>query len=190
MLNLKKDFSAMSYLAKFDNLVRDERQMKALTGVSTQEFRFIVPHFQEASKQIKEENYLKRLKKKEKKKKRKSGSGSKGNLDTYEKKLFFILNYIKTYPTFDVHGTNFDYSRGYTCDKVHDFSWVLLRTLKNLDSAPKRKIKSAEDFKEVFRDVDKLIVDATERRYFRHKNYEKQKENYSGKKSAIPRKTL
>lgn len=178
----------MSYLTKFDKLIRDERQMKALTGVSTQEFNFLVPHFQKASEQIKEENYLKRLKKKTKKKKRKSGSGSKGKLDTGEKKLFFALNYIKTYPTFDVHCANFDYARSSACEKVHELSWVLLRTLKNLGCAPKRKIKSAEDFEEVFKDVDKLIADATERRHFRHKDYEKQKENYSGKKNAIRRK--
>lgn len=180
----------MSYLTKFDNLIRDERQMKALTGVSSQEFKFIVPYFQEASEQIKEENYLERLKKKGKKKKRKSGSGSKGKLDTCEKQLFFILNYIKTYPTFDVHSTNFNYSRGHACDKVHELSFVLIRTLKNLGHAPKRKIESSEDFKEVFKDVDKLIADATERRHFRHKNYEKQRENYSGKKNATPRKIL
>jgi len=180
----------MSYLTKFNNLVRDERQMKALTGVSSREFKFIVPHFQEASEQIKKENYLKRIKKKGKKKKRKSGSGLKGNLDTCEKQLFFILNYIKTYPTFDVHSANFDYSRGRACDKAHELSLVLVRTLKSLGCAPKRKIKSAEDFKEVFKDADKLIADATERRYFRHKNYEKQKENYSGKKNVIQRRTL
>ena len=180
----------MSYLTQFDNLVRDERQMKALTGVSTQEFKFIVPHFQKAIDQIKEENYLKRLKEKGKKKKRKSGSGAKGNLDTCEKKLFYILNYIKTYPTFDIHGTNFGYARGHACDKAHELLWVLIRTLKDLGYAPKRKIESAEDFKEVFQDVDKLIADATERRHFRHKNYEKQKANYSGKKNATLRKTL
>jgi len=33
-----------------------------------------------------------------------------------------------------------------------------------------------------------LIADGTERKYFRHKNNKKQKENYSWKKNAIQRK--
>jgi len=38
----------------------------------------------------------------------------KGNLDSFGKKLFFLLFYLKTYPTFDVLGFHFGSNRG--CD--------------------------------------------------------------------------
>ena len=177
----------MSYLKNFDNLVRDERQMKACTGVSTKEFEFLVPHFKKAYQAIKKAEYEKRSKRG--KKKRRLISEPTGKLDTIEKQLFFILNYLKTYPTFDIHAVNFNYSRGRVCEKVHESILILAMTLKDLNCAPIRKIKDAKDFQKVFgKDIDRLIIDATERRHFRHKNNKKQKDNYSGKKKPIQRK--
>ncbi len=179
----------MSYLTQFGKLIRDERQMKAMTGVSSKELEHLVTHFAKASEQIKTEEYEKGIKKRgRKKRKRRSGAGPKGRLDSHEKQLFYILNYGKVYPTFDVHGANFGYNRGTACDKVHQLLPVLLRTLRDIGCAPKRKIKNTEDFKEVFGEVESLLLDATERRHFRHKEYERQKENYSGKKNVIRRR--
>ena len=39
---------------------------------------------------------------------RKDGGGSKHTLDTIDKKLFFILFFVKCYPTFDVTGFYFN----------------------------------------------------------------------------------
>ena len=56
--------------------------------------------------------------------------------------------------------------------------------------SPKRTIESPQDWQEAFgRNIEELIVDATERKHFRHKDNDKQKEHYSGKKNFIPRKT-
>jgi hypothetical protein len=179
----------MSYLENFDRLVRDERQMKALTGVSKKEFKSILPFFKEAIEQIKEEEYQARIKRRKKKISRRANVEHAGKLDTAEKKLFYILNYLKTYSSFDVQGANFGYNRGTACIIVHRLTFVLLKALQNMGVTPKRKINKPEDFKKVFgEDVSKIILDATERKYFRHKNYEKQKENYSGKKNSTQRK--
>jgi Helix-turn-helix of DDE superfamily endonuclease len=42
---------------------------------------------------------------------RKPGGGCKGKLPTMAEKLLFVLYYYKTYPTFDVLGTQFDMVR-------------------------------------------------------------------------------
>ena len=179
----------MSYLENFDNLVRDERQMKSLTGVSKKEFEYVVPFFKEAIEQIQEEEYQARIKRRKKKMSRKASAEHAGKLNTAEKKLFYILNYLKTYPSFDVHGANFGYNRGTACITTHKLTFVLLRALQNLGITPQRKIESPEDFKKAFgENVNKIILDATERKHFRHKNNEKQKENYSGKKNFTQRK--
>ena len=52
----------MSYLTDFETIVRDERQMKAIIGVSTQEFEFLSEMFEEIRDKIREEEYEERIK--------------------------------------------------------------------------------------------------------------------------------
>jgi len=156
--------------------------MKAVTGVSKEEFEFLVAVFGETYNQVQEERYQERLKKNPKA--RKPGGGSKGKLDTSEKKLFFFLNYAKTYPTFDVLGFHFDLARTKACDNVHKLAPIVARTFENLGVKPKRKITNPVEFTEIFGDAEELIVDVTERKYFRNKDYKEQKKNFSGKKNS------
>jgi len=80
--------------------------------------------------------------------------------------------------------------RSTACVNVHLLLPILKRLFVELWISPKREIKTVEDLKEAFDwDIIDLILDWTERRYFRNKDYEKQKENYSWKKNCIQRKT-
>jgi hypothetical protein len=56
--------------------------------------------------------------------KRIQNSGPTGILDTPETQLFFVLYYLKTYPTFDVLGFHFDLSAGH----AHDYVVVTVQT--------------------------------------------------------------
>ena len=78
----------------------DERQFKALTGISREIFTKLLVAFTLCYQQYQDEQYEQN----KSKRKRKAGGGRKGHLDTLEKKLFFILRYLKSYPTFDVFG--------------------------------------------------------------------------------------
>ena len=176
----------MSYLSDFDKTIRNDRQMKSLIGLSRKEFDFLVPLFQETFDQVQKEMYQERLKKNPNA--RRPGSGRKGRLDTPEKKLFFFLNYAKTYPTFDVLGFHFDLARTKACENVHKIAPICSRMFQDLGVKPKREITSPEEFIEVFGTIEELIVDATERRYFRNKDHKEQKKNYSGKKKPIKRR--
>ncbi len=65
----------------------DERQFKALTGVSRKIFEKLLVAFNLCYDLYQDEQYEKN----KVKRKRKPGGGRKGRLDTMEKKLFFIL---------------------------------------------------------------------------------------------------
>ena len=79
---------------------RNERLMKALTGMPKEEFKQLSIEFSIESEKRKQSTYRKGLKKGTRQ--RKPGGGKKGRLKTYEQKLFFILFYFKCYPTFDL----------------------------------------------------------------------------------------
>ncbi len=84
--------------------ILDQRQFKALTGLSKLEFEDLLIPFSETYQEIKQKRYddYKEFFK------RKQGNGSKGKLKTIQDKLFFILYYLKVYPTFDVFGFIFN----------------------------------------------------------------------------------
>ena len=84
---------------KFLN-VRHERQFKAFTGLAYKEFELLLAEFTNCLKLNQQTRYKKNCLNR----KRKPGGGRKGALSTPELKLFFILFYLKNYPTFDVLG--------------------------------------------------------------------------------------
>jgi hypothetical protein len=153
-------------------LARDPRAIKALTGLSYQEFSDLVPVF---AKQ------LKAFQMKKLNRKRKPGGGQKGHLPTIESKLFYILFYLKTYPTFDILGFLFSKSRGRACEYAHIYAKVLNKVMKVKGNTPKRRIGSIEEFIKLFPVVKDVFIDGTERVIQRpKKNHKKQ---YSGKRT-------
>jgi len=76
----------------------DDRGFRALTGLSRKAFYQLLPLFTISD----EEALWERYEQQRSRRKRKPGVGQKGRLNTMEKKLFFILYYLKVYPTFDV----------------------------------------------------------------------------------------
>ncbi len=153
-----------------------DREFRAATGCSRKEFNEILPAFITAYKDLKYEAYLA-----DPNRKRKPGAGPLGKLDTNEKKLFFILYFLKNYPTFDVLGINFDMSGPKAFDNVYKLYPVLERALTDLGVSPLRKFKSVEDFKTYMEQYEKILIDATTRKIQRPQDKEKQKEYYDGK---------
>jgi len=100
-------------------------------------------------------------------------------------KLLFVLYYSKTYPTFDVLGTQCDMVRSKAHENLHKFSPILYNTLVHLELMPYRELGTPEDLKAALHGVDRLIIDATERAYHRSQEDAKQREHYSGKKNSI-----
>jgi hypothetical protein len=115
---------------------------------------------------------------------RKPGGGSKGKLPTMADKLQFVLYYYKTYPTFDGLATQFEMARSKANENLHKLSPMLYDTLVHLELMPSRELATPEDVKAALQGVDRLLIDATERAYHRSTDDAKQREHYSGKKTA------
>lgn len=162
-------------------LLKDARGIKALTGLSEEEFKELVDPFKGAL----EETQMNRPNRK-----RNVGGGQKGKLPTIESKLFFILFYLKTYPTFDVLAFFTDKSRCRACEHVHLFSEVLEKALGRKITLPERKINSVEEFMQKFPEVKDVFPDGTERKIQRPKSSKQNKRHYSGKKKSHTRKNI
>ncbi len=156
----------------------DERQFKALMGVSRAMFEQLLMAFSLCYELYQQEQYEQN----KAKRKRRPGGGQKGRLNTMEKKLIFILRYLKSYPTYDVLAFDFDLDRSKACTNVHKLFPVFLKTLAYLEVLPDRNFATVEELQEAWSDINELFIDVTERPHCRPSDSQAQKEKYSGKK--------
>ena len=163
-------------------IIRDDRQIKALTGLSQAQFDHLLPVFSAIYQTTQQQTYAKGVEAGTRR--RQPGGGSKGKLATMADKLQFVLYYYKTYPTFDVLGTQFEMARSKANENLHKLSPILYDTLVHLELMPYRELATPEDLQAALQGMDRLLIDATERAYHRSTEDVKQREHYSGKKTA------
>ena len=165
-------------MTNFLDRVKDERSLKALIGLDHPAFNKLLEEFTPCFKQR-----LRRYRRKAKKRhQRKPGGGRKSILGSIENQLFFILFYLKSYPTFDVLAFTFGISLSCAAASVHRLLPILERAQKNLRVLPKRPSDDPGEIMQLIKNNEHIIVDATERPHFRPKDKEAQKKFYSGKK--------
>ena len=99
--------------------IRDDRHMRSLTGLSQAQFEQLLPTFTLVYQETRQEMYEREVAAGTRQ--RQPGGGAKGKLPTPADKLFFVLYYYKTYPTFDVLGTHFDMARSKANENLHIF---------------------------------------------------------------------
>ena len=162
--------------------IRDDRQMKALTGLSPAQFDPLLSVFRDVYQTTQQQTYEEGVASGTRR--RKPGGGSKGKLPTMAEKLQFVLYYYKTYPTFDVLGTPFAMARSKAHEHLHKLSPILYDTLVHLDLMPYRELTTPKELKAALQGGDRLLIDATERAYHRSQDEAKQREHYSGKKNS------
>src|SRR6516165_6793091 len=97
--------------------IRDDRQMKALTGWSQAQFDHLLPYFRTIYASTQQKTYVEGVAAGTRM--RILGGGSKGKLPTMAEKLQFVLYYYRTYPTFDVLGTQFAMARSKAHANLH-----------------------------------------------------------------------
>lgn len=176
-------------IKNLNKIVSDERQLKALIWLNKDEFYFLCSLFWEIEMEIKEEEYQKRLNNNSWKSVRIGSNSGNIKIKTSEDKLFLMFYYLKTYPTFDNLWFQFWISRWTACKNIHKISPILQRLLKKIWVSPKRELKTTEDLKNAFEwNILDLIVDWTERKYFRHKKNSEQEKNYSWKKNVTQKR--
>lgn len=162
--------------------LRTDRMCKALTGLTVTEFKSFVADFN----YYYHEHEAKRKKNRE----RKLGGGRNSKIDSIEEKLFYILWYMKTYPTFDVASFWVGFARSNACTWMHDLLPVLELTMKRKFVLPQRKISDPEEFLRLFPETAEVFVDGVERLKQRPKKKKSATRIYSGKKKAHTRKSV
>jgi DDE superfamily endonuclease/Helix-turn-helix of DDE superfamily endonuclease len=175
-------------MINIESCQKSDRLMKAMTGLSISEFNQMLESFDLEQHIEGWTEYEKAVERGDRQ--RKPGGGRIGNIKTSVEKLFFILFYIKCYPTFDVLGFLFGLDRSNAFRNVQKLTTILERVLDKKTVLPKRQINSFEELIEMFPGVKDLFIDGTERHIQRPKDNEKQKKNYSGKKKAHTRKNI
>lgn len=118
----------------------------------------------------------------EEKRKRKVGGGRKSGLGDIEGKLFFILFYLRNYPTLRFAQILFEIEDSAIHRWVIFLSAVLKETLGKEISLPDRQMRSFSDLYEIYPELEEYIVDGTDRPYKRSKDNTVQELYYSGKK--------
>ena len=168
---------AYDRFAKLDDQKHD-RIIKSLIGMNRSKFDRLTTAFVAAYDSIQ----LERLQRGEIK--QVPSGGPKGHLDTFEKKLFFILYYLKTYPTFDVLGFHFGLSSGHAHNHVEALLPVLTRGLADLGVLPARSPGTPEEFLQLVEQYGDIAIDGMECPCVRPQDEALQKARYSGKKNA------
>jgi len=161
--------------------LQDNRQSRSLIGLSLEAFQILLNEFTSCLKEVQDKKDKKRSKKR---RQRKPGGGRKSAIGSPEHQLFFILFYLKTYPTYDMLSFTFNISRGCACESVKRLLNILKKALKNLKALPKRMTDSPQELLQLIESVDHVLIDATERPIQRPKKPARQRKHYSGKKGC------
>ena len=114
--------------------IRDDRQMKAFTGLSQAQFDPLLPIFRDVYQTTQQKSYDDGVKSGTRR--RQPGGGAKGKWPTMVEKLPFVLSYYKTSPTFDVLGPQFAMARAQAHAHLHKLSPMLYAPLVHLARMP------------------------------------------------------
>ena len=171
-------------MINIETAIRSDRIMKAVTGVSIEEFNQLLVTFSEELEKarLSSASSTNRC--------RASGAGRKHTLNTASEKLFFILFYLKCYPTYDLAGISFDVDRSQACRWVEQWLAILTRVLEREAVLPAKEIASGTEISKLFHEVTEIHIDGTERPVQRPVEIERQKACYSGKKKRHTVKNL
>lgn len=152
--------------------VRNDRQWKASTGLSGEQFFKLVTLFGQAYERLLGESM----------EVRQSNSSGTSTFKTYEDLLFFTLYSVKSGLTYDLLGLTFGLDGANAYQNQALGLRVLRAALEQGGYMPKRNYKTIEEFKEHWSEEGEILMDATEQLRQRPGNQQEQKENYSGKK--------
>ena len=166
---------------ELERLLGDARMLQAVLGTSRAEIKALVP--------VLEGVWLQQLAQRPNRQ-RAVGAGAKGKLAGAERKLCFILFYLKVYPTFDVLSFFFHLDRSECCRWVHKLLPLLEQVLGRQLVLPKRQITSLAEFTAAFPGATEVLVDGMERPIQRPKRATTNRKHYSGKKQRHTRKAI
>jgi hypothetical protein len=159
---------------KYEEARKKPRVFQQLTGLKIKEFDKLKEAFQKAY---------------EEEEPRDSPAGRKAVLRTYEDKLFFILFYLRHYPTQEVLGFLFGISQGQANQWIHRLTPIVKKALGNEGELPGRTAADTQELMEACPELE-FILDGTERPVRRPQDSEDRRKDYSGKKKRHTKKNI
>ncbi|MEO0687335.1 MAG: hypothetical protein AAFY76_20370 [Cyanobacteria bacterium J06649_11] len=153
--------------------IRTDRQWKASTGLSKQQFFSFVPLFKKTYEALFDESL----------EDRQNMSTSESTFKTYADLLFFGLYSFKSGLTYDLLGLTFGLSNSNAYQNQSIVIRVLESTLDEAGYLPKRSFSNEDELKAFLSKETTLLIDATEQRVQRPDNEQEQRSDYSGKKN-------
>lgn len=163
--------------------LENDRRMRALTSLDTGRFQALLRQWRPGLMKLTAERTVRGQQRK-----RAAGAGPKSVLDGAEAKLFFILFYLKAYPTQDVMGTLFDLSQPQVCE------WVkrLLALLEQFMAVhlPARHGRQLSEVLAHIPEVKEVLLDGTERPISRPKHKRRRDAHYSGRRKRTTVKNV
>jgi len=160
-----------------------DRRMRALTSMEGEAFLKLERRFAHVlAEELMERTRAGQLRK------RAAGAGRKGVLPSVRHKLFFILFYLKAYPTQDVMGYFFGLSQPQVCERVNQLL-PLLKTLLAVE-LPARHGRDLAQVLAQLPEVEEVLIDGTERPISRPEHKGRRDRHYSGRRKRTTVKNV
>jgi hypothetical protein len=154
----------------YDNL-KNEKQYKASTGLPKEKFDHLFSHFEKLYSSKISNPYL---------------PDKQPVLTNKREALFFILHYLKSYPTLVNMGMYFGFSESAASNAIERIMPVLKLAFSQSGQAIRREFCDEKTFAKLFENVEDIFIDGFEIPTQRPDNEAIQKSTYSGKKNFTP----
>ena len=170
-------------MISIEKALRLDRRMRALTGLDGPAFLQLEKRFARVLvEQVADKTRAGQPRQ------RAAGAGPKGALPGVRHKLFFVLFYLKAYPTQDVMGHFFGLSQPQVCARVSQ--WLpLLQTLMRAE-LPARHGRDLQEVLAHLPEVQEVLIDGTERPIARPQHKGRRDRHYSGRRKRTTVKNV
>jgi Helix-turn-helix of DDE superfamily endonuclease/DDE superfamily endonuclease len=163
---------------RYEEARKKPRVFQQLTGMTTEEFNKLLPAFEAAYAEDERQRG-----------KPCSPAGRKAVLLTHADKLFFLLFYLRHYPTQDVLGFLFGIGQVQANHWIHRLTPVVKKALGDEQQLPGR---GAGDAKRLMEACPELVflIDGIDRPIRRPQDSERRRKDYTGKKKRHVKKNV
>jgi hypothetical protein len=158
-------------MASIYHNLKNAKKFKASTGLSQEQFNELLPYFEKHYKTKSKNPYP---------------NTPTPALTNKSEALFFVLHYLKAYPTLENMALYFDIEVNTVSNYLKYTKTALKAALKELNCLVFTIFKDQKEFDEAFEGIDDLVIDCTEIPVQRPKDSDVQSFVYSGKKNSIP----
>lgn len=167
-------------MMNFSSLAQKPKHFHSFTGFKVAEFASLAETIRADWEEVRQQSLKQdRI--------RKVGGGSKPKLPALEDRLLVYGVYAKLYLPYVLLEYLFGVDESTICRMVKEMTKVLGK--KIIVQRGGRRISTLEELKEVFPDLDEVLIDATEQRINRPAKKRLRKKHHSGKKKAFTMKT-